>query len=279
MEAALLEPAPGAALPLEHVHRHGPALPELADHPLLGDEGAVEEDLREVVLAVLGADRPHLDAVLVEVDQHHRQAPVPGPAGAGEQHRPAREVPERRPHLLAVQPVAVAVGLHAGAQRRQVAAGVGLGEGLGPGVVAAQQTREQLVGEVGGEHEQHRHQDLERGERLGDLDVEVPQRLEHRRPEPRIAAEPAGALGPPEARPALVEEQRLEPGEVGGGVLQVGGAVADVRLGPRIVAQELGQRGGVGGGGVEGVRGEGRGRCGHRAICSGVRCSSRRSPA
>ena len=162
MEATLLEPAPGAALPLEHVHRHGPALPEFADHPLLGDVGPVEEDLREVVLAVLGADRPNVGAVLVEIDQHHRESLVPGPAGPGEQHRPAREVAERRPHLLAVQPVAVAVGFHAGAQRREVAPGVGFGEGLGPGVVTAQQTGQQLVGEVWGEHEQHGHEDLER---------------------------------------------------------------------------------------------------------------------
>ena len=214
MEPALLQPPPSAALPLEHVHRHRPAAAELADDPVAGHPGVVEEDLREMVLAVFGADRAHLDPRLVEVDQHHREALVARPARAGEQDGTLGEMAVRRPHLLARQAVAVAVGLEPCPQRCQVAARVWLGERLSPALVAAQQRRQQLVGEMRSEHQQHGHEDFECGERLWDLDVQLPQCLEHRCPKTRVAAEAASTYRPTESGPSGIEQQRLQAGHV-----------------------------------------------------------------
>ena len=198
VETSLLDPTPCATLPLQHVHGDGPSLSEFTDDPFLRDVRAVEEDLREMVLAVLRPDRADVGALLIEVDEDHREALVARTARSGEQDGTARQVAERRPDLLAVQAVAVAVRFHTGAERRQVAAGVRLGECLCPGVVAAQQTWQQLVGQMRCEDQQHGHEDLERRERLGDLDVCIPQRLEHGRSKSRIATEPAGRFGPTE---------------------------------------------------------------------------------
>src|SRR5262249_14333785 len=97
-------------------------------------------------LAVAGdlAQRPHLDAGQLHVDQQHGQ---PGllrtlVRGPGEQEAVVRQVRDRRPDLLPVDYVDVAVARGAGAQRRQVGAGVGLGVAGAPGVLAVQDRRD-----------------------------------------------------------------------------------------------------------------------------------------
>ena len=208
----------------------------------LGHEGAVEEDLGEVVLAVLGTDRAHVDAGLVEIDQHHRQALVARPARAGQQHRSLRQVTERRPHLLPVEAEAVAVGFHAGAQRGEVAAGVGLGERLCPHVVAAEQAAATT-----------RRRGEERstsstGTRISRVVNGSGIWMSRSHSVWNIAARKRGS---PPSPPALGGHPRRDQPSSNssacsvarwcGAVFEAGCPVADERLGPRVVAQERGQ--------------------------------------
>jgi len=176
--------------------------------------GPVEKDLGEVVLAVLCSDRSHVDAWLIEVNEHHGQAPVSRTPGAGEQHGAVGEVPVGGPDLLPGEPPSLTIGFHARAERRQVTARVRLGKGLRPVLLTTQEGGEIAVRQVRRVDQEDGHEDLEGVEALGDGDVVIPQRVEHRGAESGVASEPATRLGPTEPGPALVEQEALQIGQM-----------------------------------------------------------------
>ncbi len=92
-------------------------------------------------------DRPHGDAGCAHVDDEVRDPAVllGRRIGAGEQDPVLGDVGERRPDLLAVHDVLVAVALGAGRQRREVAAGARLAEQLAPELGAGEDPGEVAV--------------------------------------------------------------------------------------------------------------------------------------
>ena len=122
------QPAPTLA-------QHGPA-----GEGVVGQEGAVEEDLGEALVAVEPAEAPHGDAVEVERDEQVGEARVALALGVGAEQaeQVGAEGAPGGPRLLAVEhpaaPLVVAPG--PAGQRGQVAAGVGLAPPLAPEVVA-----------------------------------------------------------------------------------------------------------------------------------------------
>ena len=80
---------------------------------------------------------------VLHVEQEVRDALVLGRVGigAGQQHHPVGHVGERRPHLLAVDDVVVAVLHRPRLQRGQVGAGVGLRVALAPDLLAGEDLR------------------------------------------------------------------------------------------------------------------------------------------
>ncbi len=121
-----------------------PAVVLLTDSVGDGDAGVVEEYLAEVALAVDRPHRPDLDAGLVHVEDQPRDPFVLGCVGIGadEQLAIVGHVGACAPDLLAVDDVLVAVPHRAGAQRREVRAGLGFREALAPHVLAPQDARE-----------------------------------------------------------------------------------------------------------------------------------------
>ena len=85
-----------------------PGLPSISD---VGDAGVGEVHLVELGLAGHLAQRPDLDAGSVHVDDERGEAGVLHGLGIGahDEQAPARQVGERRPHLLAVDDPLVAV--------------------------------------------------------------------------------------------------------------------------------------------------------------------------
>ena len=126
------------------VHQRGepdrPAVVDAAQHLRLVHAHVVEEDLVELGVAGDLLERLHRDAGRVHVEQEVGDALVLGRVGigAGQQHHPVGDVGERRPHLLAVDHVVLAVLHRARLQRRQVGAGVGLGVALAPDLLAGE---------------------------------------------------------------------------------------------------------------------------------------------
>ena len=88
----------------ERRHRDLPAAADLAEEVLRGDAHVGEEDLVELRLARDLAQRPHLDARRMHVDDEVREPCVARRlrVGAREEDAEVGEVRERRPHLLAV---------------------------------------------------------------------------------------------------------------------------------------------------------------------------------
>ena len=97
-------PEAGRALVGQQIHRELPAVAGVSEHAIGGDHDVVEVDLAELVDAVHRAQRAHVDARGVHVDEERRDrlvfvAPAPG---AGEQDAAVRVLREAGPHLLAV---------------------------------------------------------------------------------------------------------------------------------------------------------------------------------
>ncbi len=129
------------------VHQRGqahlPAVVDLAEHLRLVHAHVVEEDLVELRVAGDLLERLHRHAGRLHVEQEVRDALVLRRVGIGarEQHHPVGDVRERRPHLLAVDHVVVAVLHRPRLQRGQVGAGVRLGVALAPDLLAGEDLR------------------------------------------------------------------------------------------------------------------------------------------
>ena len=118
-------------------HRDLPAAADVAEDVLDGHLDAGEEDLVELRLARDLAQRPHLDAGRLHVDD---QVGEPGVAlrvgvAAREEDAPVGDVRVGRPHLLAVDHEVRALEARARSHRREVGAGVRLREALAPDLV------------------------------------------------------------------------------------------------------------------------------------------------
>ena len=139
--------APDTIGPLAGQRRVGdlPALTDLADAVLVGNDRPVEEHLVELDLAADVAQRPHLHARLVQVEQEVRDALALRRVGFGarEQDREVGEVRPGAPHLLARHVPRVAVALGARRERREVGAGAGLAEELAPLLLVAHHRRQE----------------------------------------------------------------------------------------------------------------------------------------
>ena len=118
------DPAPATIWRSDESVASGDAPPvvHVADTLRVGDARVVEEHLVEVDVAGDVAQRPDLDARLVQVDEEVGDALALGDVGVGarEQHGPVGEVGPRGPDLLAGHDPVVAVADRAGRQRREV---------------------------------------------------------------------------------------------------------------------------------------------------------------
>ena len=121
-------------------------------HPVrVGDAHVGEEHLVEPRGPGHLAQRAHLHARRVHVDEERREALVLGHVGIGPAHRErdVGDVRARRPHLLAVHHPLVAVTHGAGRSRREVGAGVRLAEELAHHEVAAVELRQVRGAQLG----------------------------------------------------------------------------------------------------------------------------------
>ena len=109
-----------------------------------GTTASDEEHLVEVDVAADVAQRPHVDAGLVQVDEEVRDAGALRRVGIGarEQHAEVGAVRPRGPHLLPVDDPAVAVALGACRERREVGARARFAEQLAPHLFVAHDRRE-----------------------------------------------------------------------------------------------------------------------------------------
>ena len=109
------------ALVHERRERDAPAFADVAEPFGVGDAHVGHVDLVELGLARRLHERPHLDARRLHVDDEHRHALVLHGVrvGAREHDAEARDVRERRPHLLAVERPLVAVADRARREARR----------------------------------------------------------------------------------------------------------------------------------------------------------------
>ena len=134
-----------------------PPVVHLPDALRVGDPRVVEEHLVEVDVTRDVAERPDLDARLVQIDEEVGDALALGYVGVGarEEDRPVGEVGPRRPHLLTGHGPVVAIASRARGQGRQIAPGPGLAEQLAPALLVADDRWEEAealrVGAVGEE--------------------------------------------------------------------------------------------------------------------------------
>src|SRR5262245_4886085 len=133
-----------AGLPLvaDDGHRDAPAFAGLADQVVGRDARAVEHHLTELLGdAVDHAKRALLDPRLTHRHGEGGEALVLRDAGIGarEQEAPVCHVGVAGPDLVAVDHVLAAVTRGAGAERREVGAGIGLAEALAPALATADQ--------------------------------------------------------------------------------------------------------------------------------------------
>ena len=143
-----------APLEGEQVHGHRPPLAFLAEGAVDGHGHVVEEDLGELGQAVHRLDRPHDDAGAVHVDEQGGDAPVGrvGRPGAGQEHATVGVLGQAGPDLLAGDPPDVAGARGPAGQGGQVAAGARLRKALAPGLLAAQQPRHHVGGQLRSRH-------------------------------------------------------------------------------------------------------------------------------
>ena len=172
-----------------------------------GTSTSAEEDLVELRLARDLAQRPHLDAGRVHVDEEVREVPVARRVRVALRDEDAEvgDVRERRPHLLPVDDVDVAAALGARARGGEVGARVRLREALAPDLVGGEDRLEVarllLLRPVRDDrrpgHVEADHADVGRSLRRGELLVE--DRLEAVRARPRRRT--PSARSAPRSRP------------------------------------------------------------------------------
>ena len=138
-QADLEEERQAGALVHERRQRDLPAVADAADDVLVGDPRLLDEELVELGAAGDLAQRPDLDLVLLHVHEEVGQALVLGRLGVGarDEHAPLRVLRAGGPDLLPGDDPVVAVLDRARLQRREVRAGVGLGEALAPDLLGA----------------------------------------------------------------------------------------------------------------------------------------------
>ena len=179
---------------------------------LRGDAHAREEHLVEVGDAGDLAQRPHVDAGRLHVDDEVRDAAVLRLLGIGarDQDPPVGVLRVRVPHLLPVDDPLVAVAHRTRAERGEVGAGTGLAEQLAPQLVAAQHRVEVALLLLGRavHHERGRDHADPDGEHAG-LHVELRLFLRVDRLLDAGAAAAAELLGPRDAGPPVVVQHVL----------------------------------------------------------------------
>ena len=223
MQVGAAVPEGGAALEGQQVHRHCPALPLVAQHPIGRHEHVVEEDLAELLASVDRGDRSHGDAGRVHVDEQRGDAPVGGvgAARAGEQHAPLRELRQARPDLLPVHGPAVVDPRRRTGEGGQVAAGAGLGEALAPRLVAAELSRHHLGRQLGAGVVDHgRHQHLGHRVDAGLHQAAGGEGLTEVATQQRRPSQAPDRLGPAAPHPAGVVGEALHLRQVGHAVLE-----------------------------------------------------------
>src|SRR4051794_351898 len=158
------------AEPRALVHQRGdgdhPAVALAADDVLVRDPSLLDEELVELRLAGYLAQRPDLHRLLLHIHDEVGEALVLGgvEVGARDEHAPLRLVRERGPDLLpGHDPLAVRLhGLRL--ERREVGAGLGLGEALAPDLVGGEDRLEEalllLLGAVR-DHDRAAHHEAE----------------------------------------------------------------------------------------------------------------------
>ena len=166
-------PGDAGALVAQQELRVGPALILFSDKLIGRYPNILEEDLVDFAATVDRLDRPQRDARGRHVDEHKRNAGLALGrlrVGAHQAENPVRVLAQRRPRLLPVDDVAVAVADRGGAQGGEVRAGFGFGEALAPpDVDAGRRRQEALLDLLRSEFGDHRadHLDVE-VQRLGD---------------------------------------------------------------------------------------------------------------
>ncbi len=238
----------------ERRHRDRPAVALLVEPVRDRHLDVGEEDLVELRLAGDLAQRPHLDAGRVHVDDEVREVPVARPLGVALRDEDAEvgDVRERRPDLLAVDDVDVAAALGARAAGGEVGARVRLREALAPDLVGGEERLEVarllLVGAVRDDrrprHPEADHADVRRRLRGGELFVE--ERLEAvRRARAAVLLRPRqpGVAGGVERLAPLAHERVVEPLRAAAAAALV---LGQVRVDPRAhLGAELGLLGRV----------------------------------
>ena len=136
------------ALMRQRGHRDSPALSFFAEQVLHGNANVVKEDLREVRTAGHVLDRPHFDAWGIHLHEQARNAFVlvlRAGIGAREQDDPLGVGCARRPDLLTVDHVLIAVAHSLALEGGEVAAGARLRVARAPLVLAVQNVRQELL--------------------------------------------------------------------------------------------------------------------------------------
>ena len=130
------------ALVAEEILRVGPALAFLSDQVRNRHLHVLEEDLVDLVLLVQRDDRPDGDAGRVHVDEEKADALLllHGGVGTHQAEDHVGVLGERRPGLLAVHDIVIAVANGAGLERGKVRPRAGLGVALAPPVVVRPNT-------------------------------------------------------------------------------------------------------------------------------------------
>ena len=141
------DPGHAGTLVAEQEFRVGPALVFLADQILGGDAHVLEEDVIHLVRSVDGDDGPHGDAGRFHVDQQEGDAGLRlcrriGPHQAED---PVGMLGQRRPGLVAVDDVVIAVAHRLGPDGSKVGAGARFRITLAPPVLAGEDSRQILL--------------------------------------------------------------------------------------------------------------------------------------
>ena len=193
------DPRDARSLVAEQILRVGPPAIFLADEIVERHLHVLEEDFVDLVIFVERDDRTHGDARRLHVDQEERDALLlfRGRIGAHEAEHHVGVLAERRPGLLAVDDVVIALAIGARSERREIGAGAGFRVSLAPPVGAVEDAR-QIVGLLRVAAVFHQH----------GRDHRYPERQHAGRSDARAFFVPDVALGGVPARAAIFRRPR-----------------------------------------------------------------------